>query len=37
MNGAFLRGAATRLDPSGDRVAAADLPGHCCARILPRE
>jgi predicted ArsR family transcriptional regulator len=35
MNGAFLKGAATRIDASGDRVAAADVPGHCCARILP--
>jgi len=35
MNGAFLRGAAARLDAAGDRVAAADLPGHCCARITP--
>lgn len=37
MNGAFLRGAAARFDPSSDRVAPADEPGHCCARILPRE
>ncbi|WP_163162269.1 helix-turn-helix domain-containing protein [Arthrobacter sp. Alg241-R88] len=35
MNGAFLRGAASRFDASSDRVAPADLPGHCCARIMP--
>jgi predicted ArsR family transcriptional regulator len=35
MNGAFLRGAATRFDGSADRIAPADLPGHCCARIMP--
>ncbi|VXB57538.1 Bacterial regulatory, arsR family protein [Arthrobacter sp. 9AX] len=35
MNGAFLRGAAARLDASGGRVEPADLPGHCCARITP--
>lgn len=35
MNGAFLRGAVTRFDASADRVAPADLPGHCCARIMP--
>jgi len=35
MNGAFLRGAASRFDASSDRVAPADRPGHCCARIMP--
>jgi predicted ArsR family transcriptional regulator len=35
MNGAFLRGAAARFDPSADRVAPAGEPGYCCARILP--
>ena len=35
MNGAFLRGAAARLEASGSRVVPADLPGHCCARITP--
>lgn len=35
MNGAFQRGAASRFDASSDRVAPADLPGHCCARIMP--
>jgi predicted ArsR family transcriptional regulator len=35
MNGAFLRGAATRFDASAERVAPAGQPGHCCARIMP--
>ncbi|MGX1160341.1 putative ArsR family transcriptional regulator [Arthrobacter sp. SLBN-100] len=35
MNGAFLQGAAARLDASGGRVVPADVPGHCCARITP--
>ena len=35
MNGAFLQGAADRLDASGGRVVPADVPGHCCARITP--
>jgi predicted ArsR family transcriptional regulator len=35
MNGAFLQGAAARLEASGGRVVPADLPGHCCARITP--
>jgi predicted ArsR family transcriptional regulator len=35
MNGAFLQGAAARLEASGGRVAPADVPGHCCARITP--
>jgi predicted ArsR family transcriptional regulator len=35
MNGAFLQGAAARLEPSGGRVVPANLPGHCCARITP--
>ena len=35
MNGAFLQGAAARLDNSGGRVVPADVPGHCCARITP--
>jgi predicted ArsR family transcriptional regulator len=35
MNGAFLQGAADRLEASGGRVVPADVPGHCCARITP--
>jgi predicted ArsR family transcriptional regulator len=35
MNGAFLQGAAARLEAAGDRVVPSGLPGHCCARITP--
>jgi hypothetical protein len=33
MNGAFLQGAAVGCGSSAERVAAADEPEHCCARI----
>jgi predicted ArsR family transcriptional regulator len=33
MNGAFLQGAAAGSGSSSERVAAADSPNHCCARI----
>jgi predicted ArsR family transcriptional regulator len=37
MNGAFLRGAAVGSGTSEERVAGADMPDYCCARIVPAD